>query len=335
MTSHSPREALTRKLFLIAALVLAALTTSSLSWAQQYPDKPVRVIVPWPAGGIADVVVRIITIPLSERLRQPVVIENRIGANGIVGANAAAMAAADGYTVFAVTSEIVSVNPAIYAKLPYNVLSDFAPVMPVVHYFYTLTGRPDLPSGKTRDLVKVIQSQPGKITYASWGIGSLGHLGMESLSQANGLKMLHVPYTGGPGAFNAVLAGQVDLVLMPAGMAEGFRKTGKLKALAVPSGKRLKVMDDVPTLKEEGFDLEVVNHVGFVVPAKTSPNIVRRLHSEISAVMQMPKVHAALAVQAAEPFLLPPEEYARFIRMEIQRWGDVARKANVKIELEK
>lgn len=315
------------------ALLALAMAASSV-FAQTYPDRPIKVVVPWPAGGIADVVGRIITTRLADRLGQPIAIENRTGANGIVGATAAKNAPADGYNIFLVTSEVVSINPGIYAKLPYDVETDFVPIMPVVKYFYTLTGRNGLNADTTKEVVAIVKAKPQGFTYGSWGIGSVGHLGIEMLAQAEGLQMLHVPYTGGPAAYNALVAGQVDFVLMPAGIADPWRKSGRLKALAVPNENRLALMDSVPTLKEQGYNLEIINHVGFIAPAKTPPHAIRRLHSEISAVMQMPEVQAALRAQAAEPFVTSSEEYGRFLRSEQSRWSAVARKANVKLEVQ-
>lgn len=313
--------------------LLALAMVANAAFAQTYPDRPIKVVVPWPAGGIADVVGRIITTKLAERLGQPLVIENRTGANGIVGAMLAKSAPADGYNIFLVTSEIVSINPGIYPKLPYDVEADFAPITPVVKYFYTLTGRNGLIGDTTKEILGHVKAKPGGMTYGSWGIGSVGHLGMEMLLQAERLEMLHVPYTGGPAAYNALVAGHVDFVLMPAGIADPWRTSGRLKALAVPGEKRLAIMDSVPTLREQGYDLEIINHVGFIAPAKTPPHAIRKLHAEISAVIEMPEVRAALHAQAAEPFLISPEEYGRFLRSEQARWTAVARKANVKLEV--
>ena len=332
--NHIPRHAQLQAFAMFTATVLATFALSSNPvLAQGYPEKPIRVIVPWPAGGIADVVTRIVTQPLSERLQQPIVVDNRPGANGILAANIAAKSPADGYTLFSVTSEIVSINPAVYAKLPYDAISNFVPITPVVKYFYTLTGRSDLRADTVKELVALIKSQPGKFTYGSWGMGSVGHLGMEMLSQSAGLQMLHVPFNGGPPAYNAVVGGQVDMVMMPAGIADPFRKGGKLKAIAVPMENRLFLMDNVSTMKEQGFDLVVINHVGFLAPAKTPSDIVKKLHAAISGVMQMPEVQAALKAQAADPFVLSPEEYSRFLSTELTRWGTVARKANISLEL--
>ena len=315
------------------AMALAALAFSCGVLAQGgYPDHAVKVIVPWPAGGLADVVARIIGQRLGERLGQAIVIENRTGANGIVGASAAANSPADGYTLFLVTSEVVSINPAVYSKLPYDVSKDFAPITPVVQYFYTLTARTGLPATSTKDLVALARSKPGELTYGSWGTGSVGHLGMEMLAQEQGLQMLHVPYTGGPAAYNALVAGQVDLVMMPSGIADPYRQAKRLNALAVPTEQRLALMNSVPTMREQGYDLVVINHVGFLAPAKTPEPIIKRLNSELAAVMQLPDVQSQLRAQAAEPFVSSPEEYARWIRSEQRRWAEVARKANVKLD---
>ena len=316
------------------ALLTLFLMAANATFAENYPDRPIKVIVPWPAGGIADVVGRIVTNKLAERLGQPVVIENRTGANGIVAAGVAKNMPADGYNIFLVTSEVVSINPGIYANLPYNVDADFVPITPVVKYFYTLTSRNGLKGDTTKEILAQVKAKPDAFTYGSWGIGSVGHLGMEMLAQSEGLKMLHVPFTGGPAAYNAVVAGQVDFVLMPAGIADPWRKSGKVKALGVPSENRLAIMESVPTLKEQGYPLEVINHVGFIAPAKTPAYAIQKLHSEISAVMQMPEVLAALHDQAAEPFVTSPEDYGRYLRGEKALWTAVAKKANVRLQLQ-
>ena len=316
------------------ALILFALAAATAFAAERtdFPNRPLRVVVGYAPGGGVDDVARILSQPLGEALGQPVVIDNRPGANGLIASETIAKGTPDGYALLMVTSSH-AINPFAYSKLPYDVSRDFAPITPVVQYFYTLTARTGLPATSTKDLVALAKSKPGELTYGSWGTGSVGHLGMEMLAQEQGLQMLHVPYTGGPAAYTALVAGQVDLVMMPSGIADPYRQAKRLNALAVPTEQRLALMNSVPTMREQGYDLVVINHMGFLAPAKTPEPIIKRLNSELAAVMQLPDVQSQLRAQAAEPFVSSPEEYARWIRSEQRRWAEVARKANVKLEL--
>lgn len=300
--------------------------------AQTYPERVIRVVVPWPAGGTGDVATRVITQHLAGRFSQPVIIENRPGANGLVGADAVAKSAPDGHTLLLASVETHALNPHVYPKLPYDPLGDFVAVTPFVKVPSALAGRVGLGAASTKEAVALIQAQPSKLTYGTWGIGSLGHVGMEMLVGQAGLKILHVPYNGGPPAFNALMAGQIDLMILPAGTATPLKNGGKIKVFGVTTRNRFPLMEDIPTLKEQGYDLDASNTYGFVVPAKTPLPIVQKLHAEINDLLKQPNVRAALQALGLEVFTLSQQEYARYLQTELSRWGDVIRRADIKMD---
>jgi tripartite-type tricarboxylate transporter receptor subunit TctC len=290
-------------------------------------------VVPWPAGGTGDTVTRIVTHELEQHLGQTIVVENRPGANGTIGANVVAKAPPDGYTLVFSNAEVFSIGPSVYTNVPYDAVNDFVPVAPMAKIVHALASRTNLTANSVGELIALAKAQPGNLTYGSWSIGSPAHIGMEMLDGQAAVSMLHVPYNGGPPAFNAIMGGQIDLLILPVGNAAEMRKGGKIKILAVTTSNRIDLMPEVPTLKEQGYDVEIVNHFGFMAPAKTPAKIVQKLNTEISAVLQMPSVRAALKAQGAEPFILSPEDYATFLGAERKRWGDAARRAKITIDL--
>lgn len=314
-------------------IVLASLLLPlNTALAQVYPDRPIKVVLAWPAGGIADVTTRAVTIPLSERLKQPVIVEVKTGANGIIGAEIVAKSAPDGYTLLFASAEANSINPHIYAKLPYAPLQDFAAIAPFIRVHAAFAGRPNLPAETAKDAIALIRSQPSKLTYGSWGIGSIGHIGMEMVVAQTGINILHVPYTGGPPAFTAIMGGQIDFMLIPSPAAIPFRKSGKIKVFGVTSPNRFSLMEDVPTMKEQGYDVDATNTFGFVAPAKTPPAILDKLHFEINEVLKRPDVQAVMKAQGTEIFTMSRQEYAKYLVTEFDRWGTVIRGAKIKVE---
>lgn len=305
---------------------------SNAALAQGYPDKLVKVIVPWPAGGTTDIAARLVTLQLAARLGQPVIVENRPGANGIVGADAAAKAAPDGYTLFVASAETHAINPHVYPKLPYDPLGDFVAVTPFVRVPFVLAGKTSFPAASAADAVALIKSQPDKLTYGSWGIGSIAQVGMEMIVGEAGLKILHVPFNGGPPAFNALAAGQIDFMILPAGAAEPLRKGGKIKIFGVTTTSRFALIEDVPTLKEQGYNVDVANTFGFLAPAKTPIPVLQKLHTEINQTIKQADIQAALKAQGTEAFTLSQQEYARFLASELKRWGEVIDRANIRIK---
>lgn len=315
----------------ISAMLLALCLLSSSAFSQAYPTSAVTVVVPWPPGGVADIAARVVTQHLGPRLGTSIVVENKTGANGIVGASAVARAAPDGHTLLLVTGEIYAFNPHVYAKLPYDPLADFVGITPVTKVLYVFAGKGSLRANSAMEALSLAKAQPGKLMYGSWGVGSLGQIGMEMVMQQRSLKMLHVPFNGGPPAYNALAADQIDLMILPLANAAPLAKGDKIKVFGITTPDRFSMFPDVRTMKEQGVDIDVANPVGFFAPAKTPVSVVRKLHAEINEVMKLPETRAALRAQGMEVFTLSQKEYADFLRTEYERWGKVIRRANIKI----
>ncbi len=325
----------TRRRFasLSGALLIAALSYSATAQAA-YPDHVIKVVVPWPAGGTADVVTRVVTDELSNELKQPVIVVNKPGANSIPGTDSVARADPDGYTLLVASVETASINPNVYSNLPYNWAKDFVPIASFATSPYVLAARNGLNVSSLKDLSALAKANPGKLTYGSWGIGSTSHAGMEMIAEKVGLPgMLHVPYNGGPKAFNAVAAGEVDLLVLPNGLAPGLRNAGKIKVFAVTASRRMAGMEDVPTLKEQGYDVELAQSLGFMAPAGTPQAVIDRLATAVNAVLKKPAIQSALTSRNVDVFMGSREDYAVYLRTELKRWGDVIRRSGIKAEL--
>jgi len=310
----------------VAALALAAATAV----AQDYPTHPIRMIVPYPPAGGTDIVARVIAEPLGAALGQPIVIENRGGAAGNVGTDAAAKAAPDGYTVlFTLSSH--TINPRLYDKLPFDVEKDFAPIGLAASIPQILVANPSLPVNNVQELIAYAKANPGKLNFASVGTGSPGHIAGELFKLKAGVDIVHVPYKGGGPAVTATLGGQVQLMFVSMPAAWQFVKAGRLRALAVTSDKRSVVAPDVPTMVEAGVPDCVVNSwYGMLVPAKTPPAAVAKLSAALTRVLQTADVRDRLLLQGAEATTSTPQEFDALIRDELAKWDYVIRAANIK-----
>lgn len=299
--------------------------------AQGFPSRPVTVVVPWPAGGVVDVAIRVITEKLATRLGQPVIVDNRPGANGIIGMQLVARSAPDGYTLIAASAETQAINPHAYAKLTYAT-SDFAPVTSVIKLQHVLTSRSDWPATSVPKTLEILSEKPGKFTYASWGVGSIPQVAMEMLLGVEGQKALHVPFNGGPAAFSALMAGQVDLMVMPVLAAKPFKDGGKIKVLGIAAESRAAIMKDIPTLEEQGYNLRIENTVGFLAPAATPATVIEKIHAEIAIVLDDPAVRTRLSELGSEVFVLGPSQYTEHMTSEYQRWGEIIKRANIQLQ---
>ena len=319
---------------LVSAVVgaCALLVGGGPAFGQDYPNRPIRLIVPWPAGGITDTSSRLLAQGLSIRLGQTVVVENRPGANGQIGADHVAKSAPDGYTLFVASAEPLAINPHVYKSLPYDPARDFVGVAPFVINPFSLVSRPDFPANSVKDIVAAAKQNPGKYTHASWGVGSTSQIGMEMVKAQAGIDLVHVPYQGEAPAIAALMAGQVDLMVLPAGSAA--RQSGKVKVFAVTVPERFFILPNTPTLKEEGYaNIDVFNWFGVVAPAKTPTPIVQRLAAEIQTVLQSPDIKAkyrGMGVDTHAPMSQP--DFNKFIAAEIARWGEVVKRANIKLD---
>ncbi|WP_159595562.1 Bug family tripartite tricarboxylate transporter substrate binding protein [Hydrogenophaga sp. BPS33] len=317
----------------VGVCVAVAAWACAPAFGQSYPDRPIKYIVPWTAGGSADAAGRILAQQLGERLHQTIVVDNRPGANGRLGADLAAKAPADGYTLVLAGAETHAINPALYSTLPYNPVRDFAMVAPYAINPFAVVARANINAANMRELVAAAKAAPGKLTAASWGVGSTSHLALEVIKSQAGIDVLHVPFQGEAPAVSALMGGHVDLMVLPAIRAEILRKEGKVKVLGVTTKERVSFIADVPTLNEQGYNVNVVNWIGVGVPAKTSPEIVQRLSVEIVALLQKPSFGEALLQLGLFPHpAMTPSQFQKFMEDEVQRWGGLIKSAKVPTE---
>jgi len=308
----------------IAALALVA----GLAHAQDYPVKPIRMIVPYPPGGGTDVVARIVNEKLSQELGQSIVIDNKGGAGGSVGTEIASKAPPDGYTIL-LTLSSHTINPKLYPKLGYDVERDFIPISLAASIPQILVANPSVPASNMQELLAWMKANPGKVNYASVGVGSPAHIAGELLKLKSGVQMTHVPYKGGGPAMTDVIGGQVQLAIVSMPAALQFVKAGRVKALAVASAKRSASAPDVPTIAEGGLDVVVESWYGVLVPAKTPAPIVAKLNAAMVKVLAMPDVKEKLFAQGAEAVSNTPAEFEAIIKEELGKWEYVIREAKI------
>jgi tripartite-type tricarboxylate transporter receptor subunit TctC len=310
-----------------AALALVA----GPAFSQDYPSKPVRFVVPYVAGGNADLWARTLAQKLGESLKQPFVVENKPGANGGIGADYVAKSAPDGYTLLATASGPITVNPVLYAKVPYDPVRDFAPVAQCVVYQYVLVTLASAPYKNLDDLVKAARANPGALAYGSTGIGGGNHLAGELFALATGTRLTHVPYKGSAPALADLLGGQLAFMFDTVITSVPQIQSGKLRAFGVSSAKRASSLPDVPTMQELGLkDFDISQWQGVLAPAGTPGAIVERLNGEIVKAMRAPDVHQRIAVQGGNEIVTgPPGELAALIKRELQSYGNLIKQAGI------
>jgi tripartite-type tricarboxylate transporter receptor subunit TctC len=304
----------------------------ALAAAQDWPARPVRLILPFPPGGGTDILGRLIAERLSASLGQPVVTENRGGAGGNVGAEAAARSAPDGYTIVLVAPSL-AISPTLYSKINYDPVKDFAPVSLVATVPNVMITQPSLPAQSLQEFIAYARARPGALNFGSGGAGTSNHLAGELFNIVTGAKLVHVPYKGVNLAMQDVLAGNVHLVFIGIPAAAPHIKAGKLRALALVAPQRSGALPDVPTVAEAGLgDFEVTTWYGVLAPAGTPKNVISRLNAELVKIMHSPDLKEKLAATGTEPFTSTPEEFAAYIKREIAKWGDVIRKSGAKAD---
>ena len=312
-----------------AVLLMAA----ALTHAQSFPVKPVRVITPFTAGSAIDTLARVVGQKLGDTWGQQVVIDNRIGANGIIGTEAAAKAPPDGYTVYLGNISTLAVNPHLYLKLPYDALRDIAPVTLAATIPVVLVVHPSLPVKSVRELIALAKAHPGQLNYASGGTGSAQHLPMEMLRVETGINIVHVPYKGLGPAFSDVLGGQVPMMFTGVSNVVPYMKTGRLRVLAIGSPKRSATLPDVPTVAEAGvpgFDFD--SWTGYLVPVGTPRELIVKLHADITRTLAAPEVRDKLVTLGFDLVGGTPEAFATLIRNDIARFGKLIKAAGIKAE---
>jgi tripartite-type tricarboxylate transporter receptor subunit TctC len=306
--------------------------TPTLLGAQNYPARPIRIIVPFPPGGSMDAVVRLLGQEMTKSLGQPVVVENRPGAGTVVGVNAAAKSAPDGYTLVCVATSFAA-NHTLVAKLPYDSLKDFQPVGSLTREPHGLVGNPGVPARDFRQLVAYARTNPGKLTYASPGSGTGQHLAFELLKAGTGMNVLHVPYKGTAPAMTEVIGGQVNLAMGNFSVFIPQVRAGKLKAFGVSSAKRSPIAPDVPTIAEQGLPgFQTYAWFGLLAPTGVPDSIISRLNGEILRAISRAEVRNTLATGGLEPNPATPQEYGAFLRAEIARYAKVIKEANIKAD---
>lgn len=317
----------------IVNLVMAGmLLGTQAAHAQNYPNRTIRMVVAYAPGGTTDFTARVIGPRLAEALGQQVVIDNRGGAGSLIGTDLVAKAAADGYTLL-MADTTFGIVPALYAKLPFDVRKDFAPVMQIISMPNCLVVHPSLPVKSVKELVALARARPGQLTFGSGGVGTPLHMGGEQLKVAAKIDIVHVPYKGAAPAMGELAGGQLAMVFPTMTLGVPQIKAGKLRALAVTSARRAKALPEVPTMTEAGFPaVNATSWFGLAAPARTPRAIIDRLHAEMVKIVNMPDVRERFEAQHAEIVGGTPDAMAKFVASEIAQWTTVAKAGNIKAE---
>ena len=319
----------------ICGLALLPLTIAAAGavQAQQWPAKPVRIIVPFPAGGGVDYIGRVMAKHLGERLNQQVVVDNRAGSNGILGLEALKNAPPDGYTIAAASNGPLVNNLILYSKLPYDTLRDFAPISNMVVFPLMLVTHPSVPAKTTKELIALARAKPGEVIYSSPGTGNGGHLAAELFNSMAKVKMLHIPYKGTAPANVAVLAGETHLTYSSIPSILPHVRASRLRAIGIGNASRLSSLPDVPTVAETGLPgYEAFSWGGMVAPAKTPSAVISRLNREINEILRQKDVVDQLVKEGTVPVPDTPEKFAAYIKADLDKWTAVVRDAGIKAE---
>ena len=314
---------------IIAAIFFAA----ALAGAQDYPAKPIRFVVPYAPGGASDVTARLIGQKMTEAWGQTVAVDNRAGANGIVALEFVAKSVADGYTILMANLGPNAINPAVYSKLPYDPVRDFAPITLTTLVPNILVVNPYLPARTLKEIFALARARPDQLSYGTGGHGSSNHLSMELLKSMTGIRITHVPYKGDVPAMTDAMAGQIAMSVPTVVAATPYVKSGKLRAIAVTSRSRVRSLPDVPTVAEAGVaGFESVSWGGVMAPGGTPAAVVGKLNAEIVRILKLPDMQERLQALGAEVVGSTPAEFAAYLAAEIDRWSKVAKAANVKLD---
>lgn len=317
---------------LYALHIASSLAAAASVQAQSYPAKPIRVIVGFAPGGGTDVTARVLAPALAERLGQRVVIDNRPGADGVLGSDLAAKAAPDGYTLLMVNSGH-TVNPGVFKKLPYDTVRDFAPVTLVAMIANLLVVHPSLPAKSLGEFVRLARSRPGLINYASGGYGSSGHLAIELFRKYTHIELVHVPYKSGGLVATALLAGEVDVSFNTIPSLIAYVKAGRLRTLGVSTPQRSLSLPDVPTIAEQGYPgFSASGLAGMLAPAGTPPDAIDRIHKEIAVLLKQPAILERFVQLGLEPVGSTPAEFDKFIRSDMEKWLQLTRELKISLQ---
>ena len=322
------------RIFLALAAALASLATATpAALAQGYPAKPVKVVVTFPPGGTPDIYGRIMSAELQKLWGQSVVVENRTGAGGTIGTDSVAKSAPDGYTLLFAADASITIAPHLYSKLPYDPVRDLAPIVNVAAGPFVLLANPAFPPNNVKELIALVQRQPGKVSYASSGAGGQQHLAMEYIrTLAGSMDMIHVPYKGFGQGLTDVLANQVPLIFGGITASIQLTKSGKVKALGVTGPRRAKALPDVPAIAETLPGFDITAWYGFMAPAGTPREIVKKIHDDAVTVIRRPDFLERLDRDGIEPVANTPEEFGAEIKTDLARWGKIVKAAGAKLD---
>ena len=318
-----------------AAVLLAGLAAAGSALAQTgaiFPNRPLKIVVPFPAGGPVDLTARTLAQKLSAALGQSVLVDNRAGAATIIGTDAVAKAPADGYT-WLITTNTIAINPSVYKKLPYDTLADLLPVMHISSSSFILIAHPSLPVRSVAEFVKFAKARPGELLYSSSGVGSANHLPVSLMNIMAGINTTHVPYKGTVPSLGAVVAGEVHFQFSNPIASSALVRAGKLRALGTGGTRRLSTMPELPTIAESGIPgFEAAAWFGLFAPAATPRDIVKRVHGDTVNILAMPDVHKTLSAAGAEFVADTPEQFSAFVKSEIAKWAKVVAFAGVRAD---
>jgi tripartite-type tricarboxylate transporter receptor subunit TctC len=318
--------------FLVTMVLVCGVLGAGAVPAESYPQRPIRLIVPYAAGGSTDTVARLVGQRLSDRLGQQVVVDNRTGAGTLIGTEIAAQAAADGYTLLMATPPL-AVNPALYGRVPYGLERNFAAVTNIAGSSNLLVVHPSLPAKTTQELIALLKANPGKFNYGSSGVGGAGHLAMALFTSMAGVDAAHVPYKGGAPAVTDLVAGRLSLMMANLTTAQPHIRGGRLRALGVGTKQRTPLFPELPTLAESGVPgYEANNWNGIVAPRGTRLSVIDLLHREVVATLKEPATAQRLAAGGLDPIGDTPAEFAAYLRSEAEKWGRVIKSAGIKAE---
>ena len=333
MKTRTALKTLLAATFATSALLPCA-NAQSASAPSSYPIKPIRLVIGFPAGGPLDQHARLLTDKLQTVLGQPIIVDYKAGAGGIVGAQDMQKSPADGYTIMLANTGVMVINPGLYSKLPYKTTQDFIPIARTAMQPLALLVNPNIKAGTLQEFVSYAKSNPGKVNYGSAGNGGISHLVPEMFKNQTGLFMVHIPYRGSAPAFQDLIGGQVQFMAESIPQAAQYHKQGKVRALAVTSRERNPALPDVPTVMETKMakDFEVVGFYGFLAPAGTPKPIVDKLSDAFKQVLAMPDVRNRMVSQGADPAFLGADDFAKFINAELPKWAAAVQKSGAKLD---
>jgi tripartite-type tricarboxylate transporter receptor subunit TctC len=318
---------------IVTALAATLLLAAGNAAFAAFPEKPIRIVIGFPAGGPLDQHARLLSDRLQQALGQPIIIDYKAGAGGTVGAQEVMKAPADGYTLMLANTGVMVINPALYSKLPYQTLRDFTPIARTAMQPLALLVNPKLPVNSLKDFVAYTKARPGRVNYGSAGNGGISHLVPEMFKNATGLYMVHIPYRGSAPAFTDLMAGQVEFMAESIPQAAAYHKQGKVRALAVTSRERNPALPDIPTVMESGVpNFDVVGFYGFLAPAGLPKDVTAKLSDAFRQVLTSQDIRSRMIQQGADPAFLGSEEFGRFLAAETPRWADAVKRSGAKLD---